>query len=75
MGRVWLASRLAWQKLLTLDIAHKLFHQIFFTQAILIGTSDFYDSIPLSMTLTLPEDHKVSMKQNLLASFSRTLFI
>ena len=34
----------------------------------LIGTIDFYHFIPLSLTLTLPGGHKVSAKQNLLAS-------
>ena len=49
--------------------------QIFFTPAMLIGTMDFCHFIPLSLTLTLPGGHKVSTKQNLLASFSWPLFI
>ena len=40
-----------------------------------IGTIDFCHFIRLSLTLTLPWGHKVSAKQNLLASFSRILFI
>ena len=35
----------------------------------------FYHFIPLSLTLTSPAGHKISAKQNLLASFSHTLFI
>ena len=37
------------------------------------GTIDFYHFIPLSLTLTFPEGHKVSAKPNLLALFSHTL--
>ena len=44
-----------------------------FIPAMLIGTVDFYHFIRLSLTLTLPRVRKVSAKQNLLASFSRTL--
>ena len=33
------------------------------------GTIDFYHFIPLSLALTLPGGHKVSAKQNVLASF------
>ena len=39
----------------------------------LIGTVDFYHFIPLSVNLTVAGSHKVSAKQNLLASFSCTL--
>ena len=46
-----------------------------FLPSMLIGMIDFYHFIPLSLILTLPGDHKVSAKQNLLASLSRTLFI
>ena len=42
-----------------------------FIPAMLLGTIDFYHCIPLSLTLTLAEHHKVSAKQNLLTSFSR----
>ena len=35
----------------------------------LIATIDFYHFIPLSQNLTLPGSHKVSAKQNLMASF------
>ena len=38
-----------------------------------IGTIDFYYVIPFSVALTLAEGHKVSGKQNLLASFTRIL--
>ena len=38
-----------------------------------IGTIDFYHFIPLLLTLNLAGVHKISWKQNLLASFSRTL--
>ena len=44
-----------------------------FIPAMLIGTTDFYNFIPLLFTLTLPGGHKVSTTQNLLTSFSRTL--
>ena len=48
---------------------------IFFISAVLIGTIDFfYHLIPRSLTLTLPGGHKVSAKQNLLASFSLQAF-
>ena len=40
--------------------------------AVLIGTIDYLK--PLSVILTLARGQKVSAKQNLLASFSRTLF-
>ena len=46
------------------------FWPIFFTPATLIGIADFYHFTPLSVTLTLTWGHKVSVKQNLLASFS-----
>ena len=59
----------------TLDITHELFNQSFFIPAMLTGTINFYHFIPLSLTLTLPEGHKVSAKQNLLASFSPTFYI
>ena len=39
-----------------------------------MGTIDFYCFIPLSLTVTLAGRHKVSAKQNLLASFIHTLF-
>ena len=51
------------------------FQPTFFIPALLIGTIGFYHFIPLSLTLTLPGGHKVSTKQNLLASFSHTFFI
>ena len=45
-----------------------------FIPAMLAGTIDFYHFIPLSLTLALPKDHKLSVKKNLMASFSHTLF-
>ena len=62
-------------KTLTLDITRKLFYHFFFIPAMSIGNIDFYYFIPLSQTLTMPGGGKVSVKQNLLASFSCTLFI
>ena len=50
------------------------FQPNFFTPAIHIGNIDFYHFIPLSLTLTLCGGHKVNTVQNLLASFSHTLF-
>ena len=41
---------------------------IFFVPAKLIGIIDFYYFIPISPTLFIPGGHKVSAKQNLLAS-------
>ena len=38
------------------------------------GILDFYHFIPLSVSLALAGCHKVRTMQNLLASFSRTLF-
>ena len=52
----------------------KLFNQLFFRHAMLVDTIDFSHSIPLSLILTLAGGHKVSTKQNLLASLSHTLF-
>ena len=77
------ADRLPWQKLdsehyvQTFNIGHYMqtVQPIFFIPAMLIGTFDHYKFILLSLTLTLPRGHKVSTKQNLLASFSPTLFI
>ena len=51
------------------------FQPTFFVPAMLIGTIYFYHVRLLSLTLTLPGGHNVSAKQNLLASFSPTLFI
>ena len=45
----------------------------YFMPAVLMGTIDLYHLTPLSLTLTLAGDHKVSAKQNMLASFSHTL--
>ena len=65
---------------LKLDIMCKLFNQFFFffffiLPTLLISTIGFYHFVPLSLTLTLPGGHKVISKQNLLDSFSPTLFI
>ena len=50
-------------------------HSNFFIPVMLLDTIDFYHFIPLSLTLTLPGGHKVSAKQNLLASFSQNIFL
>ena len=50
----------------------QLFNFTFFIPAMLTGTIDFHHLIPLPPTLTLPEGHKVSANQNVMASFSRT---
>ena len=68
------AGRLGWQKT-TLYITHMLLNHFLKISVMLIGTIDFYHLIPLSLTLTLPGGHKVSAKQNLLASYSRTVLI
>ena len=47
----------------------------FFIPAMLIRIIDFYHFMSLSLALTLPGDHKISAKENLLASFSPALFI
>ena len=67
------ASYLAWQIIQRLKVAAN-FSTICFILAMHIGTIDFYHFIPLSLTLTLPEGHKVSVEQNFLASNSGTLF-
>ena len=46
-----------------------------FIPAMLIRIIDFYHFMPVSLALTLAGDHKISAKQNLLASFSPALFI
>ena len=48
---------------------------VFFIPAMLAGTIDLYHFILLSLTLTLAGGHKISIKQNLLASFSHILSI
>ena len=45
---------------------------ICFIPAMHVGTTDFYNYIQLSLTLTLPGSQKISVKQNLLTSFSPT---
>ena len=61
-------------KTLTLDMTHKLITNFFHTHAMLTDTVDFYHFMHLSVTLTSAGGHKVGGKQNLLASFSWTLF-
>ena len=61
-------------KTLTLDTTCKPFNQIFVIPAVLIGNLDYYRFKPFSLTFTLPGGRKVNAKQNLLASFSCTLF-
>ena len=46
-----------------------------FIPAMLICIIDFYHFMPLSLALTLPDDHKIIAKENLLASFSPALFM
>ena len=46
-----------------------------FMPAMLRGTIDFYDFVPLSMTWVLPGGHMISAKETLLASFSRTFHL
>ena len=58
---------------LRLDIARKGVNQFFFIPAMLISTIDSYHFVPLSLTLTLPGGHRVSVMQNLLTSFSGTI--
>ena len=45
----------------------------FFVSAKLLGTIDFYHFILLSLTFTLAASHKISAKQNLVASVSHIL--
>ena len=63
-------SRSCVAKTLTLKVTRKLFNQMLSYLPYFIGTI----FILLSLTLTLPGSHKVSIKQNLLASFSPILF-
>ena len=62
------ASCLTWQNLSrwTLDTN---FSTHFFIPAMLIGTTNFYYFIPLSLSSTLPGGHEVSSKQNCSVSF------
>ena len=46
----------------------------YFIPAMLMHTFDLYQFLPFPQTLTLAGGHKLSGKQNLLASFSHTLF-
>ena len=64
---VWLA--------ILLDKDLSVGHTDFVLPAMHIGTIDFCHFIPLSLTLTLAGGHKVGAKQNLLASFSCTLYL
>ena len=47
----------------------------FFMPIMIMGTIDLNLFILLLLTLALPEGHKVSAKQSLLASFSCTFFV
>ena len=49
------------------------FQPNFFMHAMLVGTISFYHLIPFSLILTLSWCHKVSIKVNLLISFSGTI--
>ena len=66
-----LASCMA--KTVMLDITCKLFK--FLSYLPCLGTIDFYYLIPLSLSMTLPGGRRISTKVNLLASFSRSLFV
>ena len=67
------AIHLAWHNF---NIGHysKTFIPNCYTSAMLVDTIGFYHYIPLPLTLILARGCKVSAKQDLLASFSRTLF-
>ena len=70
-----MASRLSCvTKNFLLDIWYEGFYHFFCISGMLIGNNDLYHFIPYSVTLMLAGDHKVGGKQNLLASFSCTLF-
>ena len=70
MNCVSLAGCLAWQNFKVGCYMHILTN--FFIPAMFIGIIDFYNFIPLSLTLTMAGGHKVSTKQNLSARFSCT---
>ena len=59
-----------------LNVGHYMqtFQPNFVISAMLKGTTDFYHFIPLSLTLTVAGDYKVSTNENILASFSHRLF-
>ena len=68
------AVYLAWQRLSCLTLIANFAARFIHTcHAYTIGTIDLQHFIPLSVILTLPGCHKVSAKQNLLASFSHTM--
>ena len=69
---VWPARSLCMAKTLMFDITSKLFKQIFRT-CLFIGMTDFYQFIPLALTLTMAGGHKVTVQQYLVVSFSHTL--
>ena len=64
---IWLSGCLNWQKLLCWTLHANCSTKFLFIPTMHIGTIDFYNFIPFSLTLTLPWGHKVSTKQNLLA--------
>ena len=79
MSCVWWAGQLAchfaWQKLKCWTLYTKTVQPTFFIPAMLVGSIDLYYFVPPSLTLTMSGGHKVSAKENLLVSFSCTLFI
>ena len=71
ISHVWLA--ILGCKNFYIGLNMQSFQSNFVIHIMLIGTIDFCHFIPFSMSLTRAQGHKVSPKQNLLASFSHTL--
>ena len=70
----WPTDRLGCQKAGTrVKISTENFHSCH-ALSYTVGAIDFYQFIPLSLTLTLPGGHKVNATQNLLTPFSHMLF-
>ena len=61
-------------KTYNIGLCTSFYTKFFFIPAMLIGTTDFYHFIPLSLALTMAGNHGVGGKQNLFSSFSRTSF-
>ena len=61
-------------KTFMLDITCKTCEPKWVTPAMFIGTIDLYHFVPLLVTLIVNGSHKVNIKQDLLATFSCTLF-
>ena len=76
MSCVYSASQLAILHGKKFNVGHyaQAFQPIFFISAMFICAND-YHFIPFSLTLTLPGGHMVSAKQDIVASFFRTLSI